>query len=50
MIVIQPREALDSQVDIDQVTLYLIAFVFLVMAPLAFMITGIVIWWRRRRI
>jgi len=50
MIVIQPREALDSQVDIDQVTLYLIAFVFLMVAPLAFMITGIAIWWRRRRI
>lgn len=50
MIVIQPREAIDSQVDIDQVTLYLIAFVFLMVAPLAFMITGIAIWWRRRRI
>jgi ABC-type uncharacterized transport system involved in gliding motility auxiliary subunit len=50
MIVIQPREAIDSQVDIDQVTLYLIAFCFLIAAPLTFMITGLAIWWRRRRV
>jgi ABC-type uncharacterized transport system involved in gliding motility auxiliary subunit len=50
MIVIQPRGAADSALDIDQVTLYLIAFGFLVVAPLAFMITGLAIWWRRRRI
>jgi len=50
MIVIQPRGAVDSQIDIDQVTLYLIAFVFLFVAPLAFMVTGLAIWWRRRRI
>jgi ABC-type uncharacterized transport system involved in gliding motility auxiliary subunit len=50
MIVIQPREAADSRIDIDQVTLYLIAFCFLVVAPLAFVLTGLAIWWRRRRI
>ena len=50
MIVIQPRAALDTQIDIDQLTLYLIAFCFLIAAPLAFMITGVAIWWRRRRI
>jgi hypothetical protein len=50
MIVIQPRGAADSQLDIDQVTLYLIAFSFLIAAPLAFTITGLAIWWRRRRI
>jgi ABC-type uncharacterized transport system involved in gliding motility auxiliary subunit len=50
MIVIQPRGAADSAFDIDQVTLYLIAFSFLIAAPLAFMITGFAIWWRRRRI
>ena len=50
MIVIQPREAADSAVDIDQATLYLIAFTFLIVAPLAFMLTGLAIWWRRRRI
>jgi ABC-type uncharacterized transport system involved in gliding motility auxiliary subunit len=50
MIVIQPRGAADSAIDIDQVTLYLIAFGFLIAAPLAFMIAGFAIWWRRRRI
>jgi ABC-type uncharacterized transport system involved in gliding motility auxiliary subunit len=50
MIVIQPRGAADSALDIDQVTLYLIAFSFLIAAPLAFMIAGLAIWWRRRRI
>jgi ABC-type uncharacterized transport system involved in gliding motility auxiliary subunit len=50
MIVIQPRGAADSALDIDQVTLYLIAFSFLIAAPLAFMLTGFAIWWRRRRI
>jgi hypothetical protein len=50
MIVIQPRGATDSAIDIDQVTLYLIAFGFLIAAPLAFMIAGFAIWWRRRRI
>jgi len=50
MIVIQPRGAADSAIDIDQVTLYLIAFSFLIAAPLAFMIAGLAIWWRRRRI
>lgn len=50
LIVIQPREAADSRIDIDQATLYLIAFGFLFVIPLAFMIAGVAIWWRRRRI
>ncbi len=50
MIVIQPREATDGRVNIDQTTLYLIAFGFLIALPLAFMVTGFAIWWRRRRI
>jgi ABC-type uncharacterized transport system involved in gliding motility auxiliary subunit len=50
MIVIQPRETADGRVDIDQTTLYLIAFGFLIALPLAFMVTGFAIWWRRRRI
>ena len=50
MIVIQPSEAADSRINIDQTTLYLIAFAFLFVAPLAFIVTGVVIWWRRRRI
>ena len=50
LITIQPRSNADSSIDIDQVALYLIAFSFLFALPLAFMVTGAVIWWRRRRI
>lgn len=50
LITIQPRRAADNSIDIDQPALYLIAFSFLIVLPLAFMITGVVIWWRRRRI
>lgn len=46
---IPPRPAADAQLNIDQTTLYLIAFSFLVVLPLAFAITGVVVWWRRRR-
>ena len=49
MITIEPRPAADSSLDIDQVTLYLIAFTFLMVLPLAFAITGAIIWWRRRK-
>lgn len=50
LITLQPRSSADSSIDIDQPTLYLIAFAFLFVLPLAFVITGAVIWWRRRRI
>ena len=46
---IPPRPAADAQLNIDQTTLYLIAFSFLVVLPLAFAITGVIVWWRRRR-
>jgi hypothetical protein len=48
-IAIPPRPAADVQINIDQMTLYLIAFAFLLVLPLAFAITGIVVWWRRRK-
>lgn len=50
LITLQPRSAGDGSINIDQTILYLIAFSFLLVVPLAFMITGVVIWWRRRRI
>jgi len=50
LITLQPRSSGDDRIDIDQTVLYLIAFSFLMVIPLAFMITGVVIWWRRRRI
>jgi len=49
MIAIQPRSSQDSSLDLDPVSLYLIAFTFLLALPLAFAVTGVVIWWRRRR-
>ena len=48
-IAIPPRPAADVQLNIDQMTLYLIAFTFLLVLPLAFALTGIVVWWRRRK-
>lgn len=50
LITIQPRSSADSRLEIGQLALYLIAFSFLFVLPLAFVITGAVIWWRRRRI
>ncbi len=49
MITIQPRPAPDSTLDIEPFTFYSIAFTFLLALPLAFTITGAVIWWRRRK-
>jgi len=48
MITIQPRPAPDSNLDIEPFRFYSIAFTFLLALPLAFTITGAVIWWRRR--
>jgi ABC-type uncharacterized transport system involved in gliding motility auxiliary subunit len=49
LIAIDPRPAPDSRIDVDQVTLYFIAFGFLIALPLAFVGTGVFIWWRRRK-
>jgi hypothetical protein len=49
LIVIQPRPAPDSALEIEPYTLYFIAFTFLLALPAAFTITGVVIWWRRRK-
>ena len=48
LITIQPRASPDSRLNIGQFGLYLIAFSFLFVLPFAFVITGVVIWWRRR--
>lgn len=50
LIAIQPRVAADGALDMTQPVLFLIALAFLFALPLAFMVTGAVIWWRRRRI
>jgi ABC-type uncharacterized transport system involved in gliding motility auxiliary subunit len=48
LVAIDARPAPDVRMDIDQTTLHLIAIGFLLVLPLAFVITGGVIWWRRR--
>jgi hypothetical protein len=48
LVTIDPRPAADTRLDIDSMHLYLIAFVVLILLPLVFAITGIVVWWRRR--
>lgn len=50
LITVQPRPSPDSRLEISQVGLYLIAGAALLVLPLAFMIAGLVIWWRRRMI
>ena len=49
LITIQPRPAPDSNLEIQPYVLYFIAFTLLLALPLAFTITGAVIWWRRRK-
>lgn len=50
LITLQPRIAADSALDISQPLLILIALTFLFALPLVFIVTGAVIWWRRRRV
>jgi ABC-type uncharacterized transport system involved in gliding motility auxiliary subunit len=49
LITVQPRAVADASLELDSVMLYLIAFSFLLVLPLAFLIAGAVTWWRRHR-
>ena len=49
LINVPARPAGDVQMKIDQMLLYLITFTFLLVLPIAFAITGVVVWWRRRK-
>ena len=49
LVAIDPRPAPDSRIEIDQMMLYLIAFTFLLVLPVGFVLTGFVVWWRRRK-
>jgi ABC-type uncharacterized transport system involved in gliding motility auxiliary subunit len=49
LVSLDTQPAPDSRIDISQPTLYAIGLGFLLVLPLVFAITGLVIWWRRRR-
>jgi hypothetical protein len=49
LVAIDPRPAPDSRIEIGQITLYAIAFGFLIFLPLTFVLIGAAIWWRRRK-
>lgn len=49
LITIQPRNRQDLTLELSRAGLSLLGFGFLILLPLAFLITGGVIWWRRRR-
>ena len=48
MVTIDARPAADTQIEIDSIRLYLIAFVVLFALPLLFAGSGAAVWWRRR--
>ena len=49
LITVQPRTRSDLTLELTMGGLALIAIGFLVVVPLAFLIAGIIIWWRRRK-
>ena len=49
LVAIEPRPAADARIDLEPFMLYLVAFSFLVALPLAFILIGGLIWWRRRK-
>ncbi|HUL40514.1 MAG TPA: GldG family protein [Burkholderiales bacterium] len=50
LITIQPRATLDSNLYLGRSALTMITFGFLIAMPLIFLVTGAVIWWRRRKL
>jgi ABC-type uncharacterized transport system involved in gliding motility auxiliary subunit len=49
LVTIQPRARIDSELNLTQTSLAVIAIGFLVFLPAAFLFAGGMIWWRRRR-
>ena len=49
LITIQPKPATDLSLNFAPLALYGVAFGFLLVLPIAFALTGGLIWWRRRR-
>ncbi|SOD40789.1 GldG family protein [Nitrosovibrio sp. Nv4] len=49
LIAIQPRATVDSSLSLDESTLTIMAWCFLIVMPLIFLTSGMIIWRRRRR-
>ena len=49
LITIQPRPRVDSELELTRGSLAVIAIGFLIVLPAAFLFTGGMIWWRRRK-
>lgn len=49
LITVQPRASVDSQLHLTQGAVNLIGVGFLLLLPAAFLFTGGMVWWRRRR-
>lgn len=49
LIAIQPRATLDRSLTLSESALMIIAWGFLIVMPLIFLLTGTMIWWTRRR-
>jgi ABC-type uncharacterized transport system involved in gliding motility auxiliary subunit len=49
LVAIDPRPAPDAHIEIGQMTLYAIALIFLLVLPVGFVLSGVIVWWRRRR-
>ncbi|HWA14415.1 MAG TPA: DUF4350 domain-containing protein [Burkholderiales bacterium] len=49
LITVQPRSRQDLTLEFSRAGLALVGFGFLVILPLAFLVTGGVVWWRRRK-
>jgi ABC-type uncharacterized transport system involved in gliding motility auxiliary subunit len=49
LIAIQPRATKDAQIELTQNKKLLLVLGFLIAIPLAFLIAGSLVWWRRRK-
>ncbi len=49
LITIQPRATIDSQLILEESALTVIVIGFLIVLPLLFLMSGLIIWWHRRR-
>ncbi len=49
LITVQPRPRVDSQLNLGRIGLAVIGLGFLLLLPAAFLVTGGMVWWRRRK-